>query len=231
MQFIEDSVIGVRSAVITLSRRETPLRFQLYPMLHIGDPGYYREVTRRLRDCDLIVAEGAPSTLAVRALTLSYRLAHRSKRLNVEAENIDLLALGKPIVIPDMSSEDFEAGWRRVPLWMRAVVMISAPVYGLWLAVFGTRRWIGKHGSIEDLHSNQEVLRALDDDPLEKLLLDDRDKLLVDELLRIHAERHTEAITVAVVYGAEHMRTVTSALHAAHRYVARDAEWVSVLAY
>ena len=51
MQIVEDSIVGVRAAVITLSRHETPLRFQLYPMLHIGDRGYYREVTRRLRDC------------------------------------------------------------------------------------------------------------------------------------------------------------------------------------
>jgi hypothetical protein len=50
VQIAEDSIVGVRAAVITLSRQETPLRSQLYPMLHIGDRGYYREITRRLRD-------------------------------------------------------------------------------------------------------------------------------------------------------------------------------------
>jgi hypothetical protein len=231
MQIIEDSVVGVRSAVITLSRRESPLRFQLYPMLHIGDAGFYREVTRRLRDCDLIVAEGAPDTLATRAITLSYRLAHRNKRMNVETQSLDLLALGKPIVIPDISAEDFDAGWRRIPLPTRAMIAIGAPLYGLWLAVFGTRRWIGKHASLEDLKTNKEVLEELDDDALDDLILGARDRLLVDELLRIHDERAHEDITVAVVYGAWHMRAVSSALLAAHRYLPRDAEWVSVLAY
>ena len=231
MQIVEDSIVGVRAAVITLSRRETPLRFQLYPMLHIGDRGFYREVTRRLRDCDLIVAEGAPDTVSTRALTLSYRLAHRNKRLQVETQNLDLLALGKRIVIPDISTEDFEAGWQRVPLHTRAMIMIGAPLYGLWLAAFGTRRWIGKHAALDDLKTNEETLAEIPDDPLGDLILNSRDKLLVDELLRIHAEHCDEPMTVAVVYGANHMRAVANSLHAAHRYLPRDAEWVTVLAY
>ncbi|MEY9932021.1 hypothetical protein ABH926_006670 [Catenulispora sp. GP43] len=231
MQIIEDSIVGVRAAVITLSRSETPLRFQLYPMLHIGDRGFYREVTRRLRDCDLIVAEGAPDTVATRALTLSYRLAHRNKTMQVETQSLDLLALGKRIVVPDINTTDFEAGWRRVPLGTRAAIMIAAPLYGLWLAAFGTRRWIGKHAALDDLKTNEETLAESPDDSLDALLLDARDKLLVEELLRIHAEHRDEPMTVAVVYGASHMRAVTRALNAVHGYRARDAEWVMVLGY
>ncbi|MEY9893993.1 hypothetical protein ABIA31_007675 [Catenulispora sp. MAP5-51] len=231
MQIVEDSIVGVRAAAITLSRHETPLRFQLYPMLHIGDRGYYREVTRRLRDCDLIVAEGAPDTVATRALTLSYRLAHRNKAMQVETQSLDLLTLGKRIVIPDITTTDFEAGWQRVPLRTRAMITFAAPLYGLWLAAFGTRRWIGKHAALDDLKTNEEALTEAPDDPLAALIMDTRDKLLVDELLRIHAEHHDEPMTVAVVYGAHHMRAVTSALNAVHGYRARDAEWVMVLAY
>lgn len=231
MQIVEDSIVGVRTAVITLSRRETPLRFQLYPMIHIGDPGFYREVTRRLRDCDLIVAEGAPDTVVSRALTMSYRLAHRNKRMRVQTQSLDLLALGKRIVIPDVSAEDFEAGWQRVPLRYRALLMIAAPVYGLWLAAFGTRRWIGKHAALDDLKTNEETLAQSSDDALDDLLLNSRDKLLVEELLRIHDQHGDEPLTVAVVYGAQHMRAVARALNAMHGYRARDAEWVMVLAY
>jgi hypothetical protein len=232
MQIVEESIMGVRSAVITLSRRETPLRFQLYPMLHIGGAGFYREVTRRLRDCDLIVAEGAPDTVATRALTMSYRFAHRNKRLNVETQDeqsLNLLKLQKRIIVPDISTEDFKAGWQRIPLHIRVAVMIGAPLYGLWLAAFGKRRWIGKYATMDDLKTNEETLNTADE--LDELILDARDKLLVDELMRIHAEHCDEPLTVAVVYGAAHMRAVANALHAAHRYQARDAEWVTVLAY
>ena len=43
-QYIEASVIGVRSAVITLKRRNTPLRFVLIPMVHVAEPDFYRDV-------------------------------------------------------------------------------------------------------------------------------------------------------------------------------------------
>lgn len=58
MQYIEASVIGVRSAVITLKRRATPLRFVLIPMVHVAEPDFYREVASLAGECALIVAEG-----------------------------------------------------------------------------------------------------------------------------------------------------------------------------
>jgi len=58
MQIIEVSVIGVRSGVLRLTRRDTPLRFEIFPMVHIGEPAFYTAVAERLRRCDLIVAEG-----------------------------------------------------------------------------------------------------------------------------------------------------------------------------
>lgn len=42
MQFIEVSVTGVRSAVITLRARDRPQRIALFPMLHLGVTTSYR---------------------------------------------------------------------------------------------------------------------------------------------------------------------------------------------
>ena len=64
MQFIESSIIGIRSAVITLTRRTTPLKFILFPMVHVAEQRFYDEVAARARLCQLIVAEGAPSRFA-----------------------------------------------------------------------------------------------------------------------------------------------------------------------
>ena len=58
MQIIETSVIGVRSAVITFRRPDTPMQIVLFPMLHLGTKGFYKAVTARLRECQLVVAEG-----------------------------------------------------------------------------------------------------------------------------------------------------------------------------
>src|SRR6266567_466314 len=61
MQYIEASVIGIRSAVITVKRRATPLRFVLIPMVHVAEPDFYGEVAALAGECALIVAEGVPS--------------------------------------------------------------------------------------------------------------------------------------------------------------------------
>jgi hypothetical protein len=43
LQYIESSVIGLRSAVFTLARPETPLRFAVFPMVHVAEPDFLSE--------------------------------------------------------------------------------------------------------------------------------------------------------------------------------------------
>jgi hypothetical protein len=51
------------------------MRFVLFPMLHVGAPSFYEEVTRRLQACDLVMTEGIRGrSLTSSALTLTYRL-------------------------------------------------------------------------------------------------------------------------------------------------------------
>lgn len=58
MQIIEVTDLAVRSAIIRLRRRETPLQFVLYPMIHVARPAFYAAVTARLKRADVVVAEG-----------------------------------------------------------------------------------------------------------------------------------------------------------------------------
>jgi hypothetical protein len=79
MQLIEQTGFGVRSAVLTLARPGSAARFVLLPMLHLGSPAFFREVRRRLEDCDVVVVEGvAGPTVAV--VTLAYRIGGRLHR-------------------------------------------------------------------------------------------------------------------------------------------------------
>jgi hypothetical protein len=59
-------------------------------------------------------------------------------------------------------------------------------------------------------------------------VIDDRDDGLTKVLTSIHEKRRHEPITVAVVYGAAHMRTVVEHLRAELGYLVRDAEWLTV---
>ena len=83
MQIIEESVIGVRSAVITFRRPATPMQFVLFPMVHFGTQGFYEAVSDRLRDCQLVVAEGGRGGSRTSLLCMSYRLLGRSRRLGL----------------------------------------------------------------------------------------------------------------------------------------------------
>ena len=94
MQYIESSVIGVRSAVITLKRRATPLRFVLIPMVHVAEPEFYREVAALAGECALIVAEGAPSRYAPMQTMMS---KVRWDRLVDQLTSLDLESLDVPV--------------------------------------------------------------------------------------------------------------------------------------
>jgi len=85
VQIIEVTDLGVRSAVIRLRRRETPLQFVLYPMIHMAEPAFYAAVTARLKRADVIVVEGVGGggwrgSLLVSVLTLSYRVLRFNRR-------------------------------------------------------------------------------------------------------------------------------------------------------
>lgn len=48
---------------------------------------------------------------------------------------------------------------------------------------------------------------------------------------KIHRERHTEPIDVAIVYGAAHVNPAITYLITAHGYRVADAEWLTVFDY
>lgn len=229
MQFIEVSLTGVRSAMITLQAPGTPMRFILFPMVHLGTERYYQSVTARLADCDLIVAEGiAGRSASTRALTLAYRLPARSRRLALTVQDIDHTSLGIPVICPDLTARQFRAGWRSVPVLHRLAVWCLVPLFGLAFAVLGTRRTLSSYMSTDDLptYLDDQVRQAIPE--LTGLILDHRDALLVDSLASLFEERHAEQIDVAVVYGAEHMRAVTRELLRRYGYRPRSAAWLTI---
>jgi hypothetical protein len=231
MQIIEVSDFWVRSAVIWLRRRDTPMRFVLFPMLHVAAPGFYEEVTRRLRGCDLVLAEGIRGeSLTSSALTLTYRLFGSANRDGLVEQRIDYGSLGVPVVAPDMSASEFEAGWRTIPLRLRLLAWALMPIYAIGTLFFGSRELLARHAEVDDLPSRADVEMASDEHvaPFRQAVLADRDTHLQLALERIHDEHCNEAIQVAIVYGAAHMPAVAHYLRQRFGYWACDAEWMTV---
>ena len=117
MQIIEITGLGVRSAVITMRRKDTPLEFKLFPMMHVASPSFYAQVRRRLSECDQIVAEGVRGrSRQLSAITLAYRCAPRWRRNGLEEQQTaSLLPAGIPVVHPDVSAHICPAKRTRRP--------------------------------------------------------------------------------------------------------------------
>ena len=234
MQVFEVTDHWVRSAVITMRHKDTPLRFLLFPMAHVASPSFYRQVRDRLESCDLLVVEGVHGTSRqVDILTLAYRLAARRDRNGLaEQDYRTLLPAGVPVIAPDVSAGEVVADLKRAMGWQYPLLLAAAPVAGAIFAVRGPRAFLASESVDEELPpapGTGTPTPAHLDDPSERALLDRRDLRLVDALSEIHARRALEPITVAVVYGAAHIPAVVAGLLDRHGYRPRDAEWLTVL--
>jgi hypothetical protein len=230
MQIIEVGILGVRSAVITLRSRDSPMEIVLFPMIHLGTPAFYRAVRSMIGDCQVVVAEGIKgASPSVSLLTLSYRLTGRNRRLGlVQQDDLGLDALDARVIRPDMTGAQFEQRWRQsVPPWQRALLWCAAPLFSVGLMVFGSRRMLGRHLALDDLPTREQELEhdALGD--LEQVVIDERDALVVEVLERLHAE-YAEPVRVGVVYGAGHVPGIAAALVSRLGYHASSAEWLTV---
>jgi hypothetical protein len=232
LQIIEVSSFGVRSAVVTLERPQSPLRFVLFPMVHLGSVAFYREVAVRLRECQLVVAEGIRGrTASVMALTMAYRLLRHSRRLGLVVQELDLGGLGVPVVGPDMTAAEFKQRWGQSAVVPRLLVWCLVPVFAAGMTLFGSRRFLARAlGSLDDLPAlDERVPEGFED--LDKLIVDERDRLLLDALTAVHEQRCHEPIVVAVVYGAGHVRAVVHGLSGRFGYRAVRAEWLDVFEF
>lgn len=230
MQFIEKNSLNVRSAVYHLKHDDSGLEFLLFPMLHVGSKEFYEEVSRRLAVCDLILAEGVNSRKG-NLLTLSYRIVKKIKRMDLvtQHEGMNVSGFRERIVNTDMEGPAFDAHWSALPLSLRAQLFFFIPIYVVYLLLFGTRETLADNIALEDLPSSDEIL--FQDESFEKLdslLIDERDRRLMDSIGKLHSSYGQDKKIVGVVYGAMHMRNITNFLLRKLKYRVTKAEWVTV---
>ncbi len=226
MDIIDASDLGVRTVVLELRRRGTPCRFTIYPMIHVGEASFYREVASRLATHDLIVAEGiiGPSR-ATRLMTQVYRSKPLLDRLGLQVQSRDLYDVGVPVVFPDMTGPELDRRWGEIGLPERAMWSVLAPATRLYLDRFASREMLANH-----LHLDCDTL-AIEEPSgfeLDEIVCDQRDALLCEAVTEIHTQRCEEDINVAVVYGAAHVAPLVNHLRARHGYVPRSGEWLQV---
>jgi len=230
MQFIEKNSLNVRSAVYHLKKDNAGLEFVLFPMIHVGSKEFYDEVSRRLAACDLILAEGVNSKKA-NLLTFSYRIVKKIRRMDLvtQQEAMKVSRFREKIINSDMEGSAFDERWSSLPLSLKAQLFLFIPIYVVYLFLFGTRETLAENIALEDLPSSDEIL--LQDESFEKLdalLVDERDRKLIDSIEKLHDASRQDKKVVGVVYGAMHIRNAISFLLHKLNYRVAKAEWVTV---
>jgi hypothetical protein len=212
MQIMEVDDRAVRAAVWTFQHPINCPRFVLFPMAHIAEPAFYKNVTARVGRSDLAVVEGiVGKSRHAKTIVCIYDVVARIDHLGLVVENIDYRAMSIPLVRPDMTGEAFDRGWQRAPIRHRLLLRASRLAFAFGsVRRHATRRVVADvldaqagsmNVSIENEKYDRIASRVWD-----RLIDDDeRDRLLVQALTSMHEERSQESIVVAVVYGAAHM--------------------------
>jgi hypothetical protein len=232
VQFVEATGLSVRSAVWVLQRRETPMRIHLFCMLHFGSQAYYDEITARLGRCHVIVAEGyGQGRRRFARLRLGFhRFVRRARASDLVYQYIDFESLGVPVLRPDTNPPEPEDSVSRVrrpgkSYLLFVLFLLALPFAVLGELLVGSRRFLARSFRL-NIEDSMEWLT--DNSHFTAIVLNDRDKLLVATLARLHEERSGEPIDIAVVYGAAHMPGVVRGLNATYGYRPTAGEWLVV---
>jgi hypothetical protein len=230
MQIVERSMLGVRAARQVMQSPDKEVSVTLFPMIHIGQESFYRQVHADALQHDVVLMEGVRSPVT-RLITSSYRWIHKEK-LGLIVQPRIAESDGKPrIVLADLSGEEFQKEWAKLPLWLKLAVAFVAPIVGVHRRLFATRESLAKAMEQEDLLTSDEVLYF---DPrfaaLRKTILDARDQRLIQKLseeLDRSSERPRE---IAIIYGAGHMRAILAELRR-RNFRTAGATWQMVMSF
>jgi hypothetical protein len=230
MQFTEKNSFNLRAVVYSLKKDSAALEFLIFPMIHVGSREFYQEISRRLASCDLILVEGVKSRKAA-ILTLSYRIVKKIRRMDLITQNegIRLEEFSNKVLNADMEGSAFDERWSALPITLRVQLFLMVPFVVVYLFIFGTRELLAENLVVEDLPSSEEVLYEDESfSRLDSLVVDERDRKLIEHIASIHKERSQTSQRIGVVYGAFHMRCVMAFLMQELNYRVVKADWVKV---
>jgi hypothetical protein len=133
------------------------------------------------------------------------------------------------ILNADMDGSAFDESWSSLPVLLRAQLLVIIPVFVVYLFLFGTREMLAKNIALDDLPTSEEILSEDEEfEPLDSLIVDERDRKLIEHIARLEDQQLKAAQQVGIVYGARHMRTTIAFLMQKLNYRVVKAEWVKV---
>lgn len=230
MQLLDSSDWGLRSARLTFRSATSNVTVTLFPMIHLGEASFYDAVYRDACAHDAVLVEGVRSPVTTR-VTRAYRWIEGAKHiaLVVQPRHPEQSDSKATIIHSDLSGDEFEQHWRKVPLHLRLLLYVGAPIYALYYRWFGSRTSLAKGHALDDLPNRDETLRWTPEfASFDNAILGERDKRLVEMMNDYLDAAPTEARRLAIVYGARHMRAVIKELTRNRDFHCVDSDWMLI---
>lgn len=230
MQFLESSALGLRAGVYELKSPKNDLEFTIFPMIHIGDPEYYSNIKSYLMDCDNIIYEGVNSR-KVWLMTQSYKIITRKKSLNLvtQKEALNLKELPINLIHGDVTNSQFNSSWKNIPFYYKSLLLVIAPLYGIYSYLTSTRETIAKGHTVDDNTAFNNLPTNKASIAHREAIRGSRDKQLIRTVEKhINKLGHTKSRT-AIIYGANHMPAVMHFLTQECNYKVKKSEWIKAI--
>ncbi len=242
MKFIESSSFLVRTVLYDFICRDKKikLKFRLVPMIHIASEEYYENVLENLKDCDEVFYEGIdliddaePITnrISLKNLNLTfkqYKMFANQLGLVTQSEHFDLRELDAELTHTDYDPESGSEAWGEVSLKEKLKMSFLDPLM-MFIARQGMSR---KKLAKQFMDSTEEMLLAygpLDDEEgsSRNFTMNQRDQIVFQHIREsIESEGHSEK-TIAIVYGAGHMKSMARFLIDEYHYFPTNGQFVT----
>jgi hypothetical protein len=196
-------------------------------MVHVGESAFYSTTYADAQTHDVVFLEGVRSPITTR-ITRSYRWLVGSRAMTglIVQPRFPTAESHAKIVHADLTTDEFEAEWRTVQWWIRAAVYILAPIVGLQRRWLSTRTRLTKDMGCDDQPTLAEMMAlSPETGALTQAILHSRDDRLI-ECLRAELDASlAKPLSLAIIYGAAHMRAVVRELTTERDFAVSSADW------
>lgn len=208
MRFIEKNGSELQAVIHYLNKSGINLEFVLFPMIHLGTQEFYDEIGRKLAECDLILAEGVGSKRS-NFLTLPYRVAAKSRRINLLAQDkaLKISSFKDKILKSDLDKHSFDERWSSLSRTLRMQLLFLTPIMAFYLFFFVNRERLANYILHRDTASKSKI-RDEDMEQFARLMGGDRNQVLIQNIKQLYEAKKKEKIKVAIPYGAKHMSRI-----------------------
>ncbi len=208
MRFIKKWNRGAKSCRITYNHPDSRTKYTLYPMIHMASASFYKKISDDLNRFDFILYEGVTWRKNNKKHPM-YDWAAKSLGLVTQKDHLKMPKDIRSINI-DMPSDEFREEFIKKPLFWKLPFILIRPLFWLIVKITGSKRKVLSYIVPDNIYTDN----SLEETPIGELIVTERDKCIVNNLINFNDEHKTadETIYIAVIFGAKHMIAINRCL-------------------